>query len=96
MRFFAIHRVTCVSLDGGTSGAGLADNCSIVFSSILKLVVQENEMVEAGICEKLWLMWLVFQWLEVEVAIDVWPYMWSEIALVLAEEENEMAEAECN
>ena len=38
-------------------------------------------------------MWLVFQWLEVEVAIDVWPYMWSEIALVLAEEENEMAEA---
>ena len=41
-------------------------------------------------------MWLVFQWLEVEVAIDVWPYMWSEIALVLAEEENEMAEAECN
>ena len=55
MRFFAIHRVTCVSLDGGTSGAGLADNCSVVFSSILKLVVQENEMVEAGICEKLWL-----------------------------------------
>ena len=59
----------------GTSGAGLADNCSVVFSSILKLVVQENEMVEAGLCEKLWLMWLVFQWLEVEVAIDVWPYM---------------------
>ena len=96
MRFFAIHRVTCVSLEDGHVGANWTDNCSVVFSSILKLVVQENEMVEAGLCEKLWLMWLVFQWLEVEVAIDVWPYMWSKIALVLAEEENEMAEAECN
>ena len=40
---------------GGTLGAGWTVNCSVVFSSILKLVVQANEMVEAGIYEKLWL-----------------------------------------
>ena len=35
MRFLAIHRVTCVSLNGGPSGAGWTVNCSVVFSSIL-------------------------------------------------------------
>ena len=55
MRFFAIHWVICVSHGDGHVGASWKDNCSVVFSSILKLVVQENEMVEAGICEKLWL-----------------------------------------
>ena len=35
MRFFAIHRVTCVSLDDWHVGASWTDNCSVVFSSIL-------------------------------------------------------------